>query len=163
IDVDDIWAAKANFQQPPRDQIIFIGRLIPAKKVDLLLDSFIDIADQIESNIGLTIIGNGPEYERLKKKASSSQVPNRITFTGELAQQEDIAPYMLRGLISVSPGYVGLAAIHSQAYGVPMLVSRDEPNSPEVDTIELGITGEFFAPTTTGALSTALLDLLKSP
>jgi hypothetical protein len=35
----------------------------------------------------------------------------------------------------MSPGYVGLSITQSLSYGVPMIVARDEPHSPEIEAM----------------------------
>ena len=38
-------------------------------------------------------------------------------------------------LCSISPGYVGLSIIQSFSFGVPMIVSKNENHSPEIDAV----------------------------
>jgi glycogen(starch) synthase len=62
---------------------VFCGRLIHEKGVDLLIDAFFKILKKNKKSY-LTIIGNGPEYNKLKKKASELGINNNVEFTGSL-------------------------------------------------------------------------------
>jgi glycosyltransferase involved in cell wall biosynthesis len=47
--------------------------------------------------------------------------------------------------LTVSPGNVGLTAVHSLSYGTPVITHNDVSNQgPEYEIIENGITGMFF-------------------
>ena len=45
---------------------------------------------------------------------------------------------------SVSSGYVGLSATQSFSFGIPMIVSKDEPHSPEIEACQAGFNCKFF-------------------
>jgi glycosyltransferase involved in cell wall biosynthesis len=47
-------------------------------------------------------------------------------------------------LVSVSPGYVGLSITQSFAFGVPMLISRNENHSPEIEVAKENSNAIFF-------------------
>jgi len=59
-------------------RFIFVGRLIPIKRLDFLINSFNE-AYKINNKIELLIIGNGTEKENLKKLVTSN-----IKFLGEM-------------------------------------------------------------------------------
>ena len=47
-------------------------------------------------------------------------------------------------MVSVSPGYVGLSITQSFAFGVPMLISRNEDHSPEIEAAKESSNAVFF-------------------
>ncbi|MDH8179555.1 glycosyl transferase, partial [Klebsiella pneumoniae] len=49
-----------------------------------------------------------------------------------------------KSFVSISPGYVGLSITQSLSFGVPMLVSKDENHSPELEALQTGLNGGFF-------------------
>jgi len=61
--------------------ILFVGQLISRKRVDLLIKSIAHIS---EDNLRLSIIGDGPERERLKGLAARLGVWSRISWWGAL-------------------------------------------------------------------------------
>ena len=146
-----------------RTRILYIGRLIAEKKVALLLRGFALAAAHLDPNTRLTIIGEGPEGERLKNLAAQLAISGQVEFVGSLYEQAQLASYFNAAWVSVSPGYVGLSAIHSLAYGLPMLVADKEPHSPEITAIEDGVNSVFFASDDPEALSKALVALAGDP
>ena len=66
-----------------KKDFVFCGRLIYEKGVHVLIDAFFKIFKKNKESY-LTIIGNGPEYNKLKKKASELGINNNVEFTGSL-------------------------------------------------------------------------------
>jgi 1,2-diacylglycerol 3-alpha-glucosyltransferase len=56
---------------------------------------------------------------------------------------------------------VGLSAVQAMAYGVPMLVSRNEPHSPEIEACLEGETADFFETNNADALAEKLFEFLR--
>ena len=68
--------------------ILFVGRMIPAKGVDVLLEAYAEILKK-EKKVTLLLCGDGPqraEYEQLAKKLG---VDSKAVFAGAV-QQEDL-------------------------------------------------------------------------
>ena len=63
---------------------VFCGRLIHEKGVDLLIDAFFKVLKKNKKSY-LTIIGDGPEYDKLKKKTFELKINNNVEFTGSLS------------------------------------------------------------------------------
>ena len=127
-----------------RYRILYIGRLIPAKKVDLLVRAFALAKKSLPTRVRLTVVGDGPCRDDLEALAGDLGIAEQVDFLGEIVDETVLAKVFAESWISVSPGYVGLAAIHSLAYGVPMVVASGEPHSPEVSALEEGVTAVFF-------------------
>lgn len=69
----------------------------------------------------------------------------RLWLTGPLYDEARLAPLIYHADICVSPGNVGLAAIHCLTYGLPV-ITHDNParQGPEFEGITPGVTGDFF-------------------
>jgi glycosyltransferase involved in cell wall biosynthesis len=90
-----IWSEVGRPEQP-RDAVtrfIFIGRLVDWKAVDLLLLAFRKAA--ASAAISLTVVGDGPERQRLEQLARSTDTPGaegneagRVSFLGWRTQAE---------------------------------------------------------------------------
>jgi glycosyltransferase involved in cell wall biosynthesis len=87
----------------------------------------------------------------------------RVEFAGQITDDELLAPYFAQSLLMVSPGCIGLVAIHSYAYGVPVLVADTEPHGPEVEVLVPGRNCELFPARNADALSERLIELLAQP
>lgn len=99
-------------------ELIFVGRLIPEKGVDILLDAF-TILCRIRNDLHLTIVGYGPEEEKLQEKAKDSQIEDKVTFTG---RQTDVTPFLKKADIFIHPAVwnegFGLTIVEAMCAGV---------------------------------------------
>ncbi|MFZ2360455.1 MAG: glycosyltransferase family 4 protein [Anaerolineae bacterium] len=146
-----------------RQKILFIGRLIRGKKVDLLVEGFARSLPGLPDTTQLVVVGDGPERDYLHALARERGVAERIHFAGEVTDDVELASLFAQSILCVSPGPIGLAAIHSLAHGVPLLVADAEPHGPEVEVLLPYVTGEFFASNDADALACRLVELLANP
>lgn len=72
----------------PRDKdLVFLGRLVSAKGVDLLLDSLAELKrDGLTP--GLTVIGEGPEEKNLLDQAKQLGIEDQVAFAGAKFDEE---------------------------------------------------------------------------
>ncbi|MFG0330581.1 MAG: glycosyltransferase family 4 protein [Phycisphaerales bacterium] len=102
------------------DQAVFVGRLIPSKRVDLAIEAFRSVGRDFE-DASLVIVGDGPERNRLEAAARDL---SRVEFAGECA---DPSAYLrTAGLFvfpSVSEGCPN-AVLEAAATRLPILATR---------------------------------------
>jgi glycosyltransferase involved in cell wall biosynthesis len=142
-----------------RFRILYIGRLIRGKKVDLLIQGFAAALPRLPDDTKLSIIGNGNEERKLKSLVSELRIESNVEFSGKLTIQDQLAPYFNSSFVSVSPGQIGLSAIHSLAYRVPLLVANKEPHGPEITILEEDKNGCYFATNSVNDLARHLIEL----
>ncbi len=121
------------------NDIIYVGRLTKSKKVFLLVQVFTEIINELPLKTNLIIVGEGEEKLKITNFISARGLEGRIKILGHLGDYDKLKKLYSKCLFSVSPGYVGLSITQSFGFGVPMLISRDENHSPE---IEASIEGE---------------------
>ena len=122
--------------------ILFFGRLTHNKKVNLLLEAVKIIQETLAVN--LLILGDGEARESLEKEASELNLKSTI-FYGASYDENKIANIFLGSKLCVSPGNVGLTAIHSISYGTPIISHNNLYNQmPEAEVIKEGINGYLF-------------------
>ena len=93
----------------------------------------------------LVIVGDGPEMQRLKEKACNTPFPSGVWFYGECYDEDRLAELFYNSVLCVSPGNVGLTAIHAMTYGVPVVTHDDfYTQMPEYEAIEEGRTGLLY-------------------
>jgi glycosyltransferase involved in cell wall biosynthesis len=126
----------------PRTEIVFAGRLVRDKGIDVLFDAlrplFIEYAD-----LHLTLIGPGEERAALVARAAASGFQDRLTFTGVMAAdrvQARIAKADLLVLPSRGDGW-GMVINEALAVGVPVIASDVCGAS---DLIRHGVNGYVF-------------------
>jgi glycosyltransferase involved in cell wall biosynthesis len=159
IDTEDIDPLVEARPCHERHRILYIGRLIPQKKIALLIHGFAHALSSLPPETKLTLVGDGTEREALERLVHELNIGERVEFVGAVYQQTQLAPLFNSAWVSVSPGYIGLSAIHSLAYGVPLLVAKGEPHSPEQAALEEGTNSVFFPSDDVTALGKQLVSL----
>lgn len=125
----------------PRN-ILYVGRLVKEKKVDLLLQAFA-LSGLAADGGNLIFVGTGAEKERLTASAHSLGIHESVQFLGHEDRVEALREIYAGAACSVSPGYVGLSLTQSLGFGTPMVVSRDENHSPEIELARFGAVTYF--------------------
>lgn len=124
--------------------IVFIGRLTEVKRLDLLLDA-IDILKQRGVAYNLTLIGDGNVYKSLKLKSVNLGLEDVVWFYGASYDESKNAELLYNSDLCVSPGNIGLTAMHAMMFGCPCMTHDDfSSQMPEYESILPGITGCFF-------------------
>ncbi|MAD97802.1 MAG: hypothetical protein CMB99_10795 [Flavobacteriaceae bacterium] len=115
--------------------ILFVGRLTKEKKPYFLLQSFAEHINQFPKETKLLFVGEGEEKKEMEKFIIQNKVEERVKLHGHISDYQELKALYSSSLFSVSPGYVGLSLTQSLGFGVPMLVSRNENHSPEVEAL----------------------------
>lgn len=141
--------------------LFFIGRLTKIKKLNLIIES-LKILKQDDIHYNLVIIGKGEDEEELKNLVHKYGLEQYVWFVGQLYNEEEIAKFIANADLCISPGNVGLTAMHSLVYGTPV-ITNDNFNTqmPEFESIKKGITGDFFKEDNVNDLSKRLLSWLQ--
>ena len=139
--------------------IAYVGRLVPEKGVDVLLDALADLPGVWR----LRIVGHGPEEEELKAQTRLLGLSHRVTFEGWLPSVRMPAFYrQLDALVLPSrsrPNWVeqfGRVLIEAMACAVPVIGS-DCGEIPHV----IGDAGLVFPEDDPAALREALIRLTR--
>ncbi|MDL5158977.1 glycosyltransferase family 4 protein [Actinomycetospora termitidis] len=144
-----------------RDSIVYVGRLAPAKKVELALHAFSQVL-AAHPGLRFVIVGDGSERSRLEAAVRKLGLSGSVEFVGWIADVGELSAIYDRAIVSVCPGYAGLSLTQSLGFGVPHIVSRDEPHSPE---IELESTGGviYFETDDVAALARTIEEVVLTP
>jgi glycosyltransferase involved in cell wall biosynthesis len=103
---------KFSVREQKDDFYVTVGRMVPYKRMDLLLEAFAMMPDR-----KLIIIGDGPELPKLRRRASSN-----VHLTGHVSDAE-MTDYMARAKAFVYAGEedFGISMVEAQACGTPVL------------------------------------------
>lgn len=98
--------------RPREDFFLTVSRLVPYKRVDLIVEAFAAMPDQ-----RLVVIGDGPEMERVRAKAG----PN-VQILGRLPDA-DVTDYMerCRAFVFAAIEDFGISPLEAQACGRPVI------------------------------------------
>jgi len=109
-----------------------MSRLVPYKRIDLIVDAFTEMPDK-----ELVVIGDGPEYDAIKKAAG----PN-VTMLGY--QPDDAVTYYMeraRAFVFAAEEDFGIVPVEAQACGTPVIAYG---RGGVQETVVPGATGVFF-------------------
>lgn len=123
------------------NNIIYVGRLTSAKKPFFLVKAFHKLLDL---DMNLIIVGDGPERKKIDEYVEVHNLDSRVQLMGHINDFNQLRNLYKQALISVSPGYVGLSITQSFAFGIPMLISRNENHSPEIEAAKEDENAIFF-------------------
>lgn len=116
-----------------------ISRMVPYKRMDLIVESFKHLPDK-----QLVVIGDGPDFQKVKCKAGKN-----VTLLGR-QEQSIVIDYMQRAkaLIFAAEEDFGLIPVEAQACGTPVIAFA---KGGALETIQSN-TGVFFDEQTIGSL-----------
>ncbi|MCI4349088.1 MAG: glycosyltransferase family 4 protein [Thermoplasmata archaeon] len=140
-----------------RRVLVFTGRLVPHKGVDLLLRAL----PGLPRDVVLVVVGRGPQLESLVALARRLDLEGRVRFCPEVSDEE--LPEFLRAAdLFVFPSLnrlegFGLAVAEAMASGLPVLTA-DMPGVREV--IDPGVEGLLIEPHLASDLTAKILSLL---
>jgi glycosyltransferase involved in cell wall biosynthesis len=142
--------------------LIFLGRLTKEKKVDYLVKA-LEILKTKGRRYNCLIIGTGSEMQKIKELRDSFNLHDSICLYGENYDELVNARFIMMADCCISPGNVGLTAIHCLSLGTPVITHGNPENQgPEVEVIIPGKTGQFFKEDDINDLSAKIEEFVSS-
>ncbi len=143
---------------PYKSDIIFAGRLIKEKNVDVLLDALEHVRNTLPET-KCSIIGDGPEKKRLIGLAAERKLLDNVGFSGFMGHEEVIARIKSSKVLvlpSTREGF-GMVVIEAFACGVPVVTVSSARNAAcGLVREETGMVVEFDAKELGSAICTLL-------
>lgn len=138
------------------NNLIFIGRLTKVKRIDILIDA-VDLLKKQGHEYNLTLVGDGTEMETLQNKVHAQGLQENVWFYGACYDEKENATLIYNADLCVSPGNVGLTAMHVMMFGCPVITHDNFPyQMPEFEAIQRNITGDFFKQGDTVSLASTI-------
>lgn len=142
--------------------IIFVGRLTKVKQFNLLLDAVAEIKRRGEL-INVTFIGDGEERANMEDRVKKLNITEQVWFYGACYDERTNAEMIYNADLCVSPGNIGLTAMHVMMFGCPAITNDDfDHQMPEFEAINSGRTGSFFKAGDSSSLADAISMWFKS-
>ena len=141
---------------------LYAGRLQSAKNLFVLLDQFAKASERASAKLTLTLIGDGPQAEALKRHARAIRIDDRVRWTGWLDKEGTRDAYREADIFinpSLGEGMPN-AVLEAMACGLPVIASRVVGND---EVVRHGETGLLFALAEPDALASAIAELADAP
>jgi glycosyltransferase involved in cell wall biosynthesis len=140
-----------------RHKVVTVSRLVPWKRVGHIITAI----TQLEQ-VGLIIVGDGPERQRLEDQVRASGVAERVYFAGSRSKTETLSFMAACDLFVLNSTYEGFPHVVLEAMnlGLPV-VATAVGGTPEV--VQDGSNGRLIPPTDAAALVAALSSFFSFP
>lgn len=133
-----------NYFKNDKPVLLYIGRIQKVKKIEMVILA-LETLLFTKNEFNFIIVGNGKEKENLEKLVKEKNLNDNVWFYGDCYDEEIIGNLIFNSVVCVSPGNIGLTAMHSMVYGTPAITHNNFNNQgPEFEAIEESVTGGFF-------------------
>lgn len=146
------------YHLPPRPRILFVGRLMKDKKIDLLIQAMAHVCNGQEAH--LLIVGRGDEREKLASQARALGLEHHVHLLGYVPESDLPALYRSVDLFAIASvcEVQSIPALQAIATGLP-IVAVDAAALPELVHPEHN--GLLVPPDDVAALGNALRMLVR--
>ena len=154
--------AAPNAQHTHEPRVLFVGRLVERKGVDVLLRAVSSLADL--PMLQVVIVGDGPERPRLTAIARELGLQDRVEFVGRASDERLRAEYasasmfVLPAIVDARGDTEGLGVVLLEAMNSRIPVIASDAGGI-VDIVEHDTTGLLVPPGDAGALAAAIRTL----
>ncbi|MDB5294173.1 MAG: glycosyl transferase, group 1 [Phycisphaerales bacterium] len=162
LPADRVAAVAGRFGlRPGRRRIVFSGRLVPAKRPDLLLAAFAAIADR-RPDWDVVLVGDGPLRAELEAGVGPG-LRHRITFAGFVANQADVsAVYRASDVLALPSDHEPWALVVNEAVAAGLAVVSSTVVGAAAELVVDRVNGRLFPPGDLPALTECLLDVTQT-
>jgi len=141
------WETIAEMAPRSIADVVFVGRLIPSKNLELLLDS-LHLLAELGQPVSLCVVGDGPSRESLERRATKLGLDDQVRFVGAIPDWRSVVAIVKGAKVLASPSLregFGLVALEAAACGTPV-VTVDHPRNAVRQLVDHGRTGLVVAP-----------------
>jgi glycosyltransferase involved in cell wall biosynthesis len=159
VPLDEIAAATPSVD--PYD-LVFVGRLIDDKRVDLLIEAMALLEGRVP-DLRCLVIGDGPERTKLEALTERLGLADRIRFSGRL-DDASMYGFMKAARVFVQPSTregFGITVVEAQACGAVPVVVRSTMSAAS-DLVHDGVDGVLCDPTSS-SMAAAIAGLIDHP
>jgi len=114
-----------------KSDIIFAGRLIKEKNVDVLIKA-VYLLKRDFPDVKCLIIGDGPEKSKLEKMTVSLGLDKNVKFVGFLKSYDEVISHFKSSKVFVLPSIregFGIVALEANACGLPVITLNHKMNA----------------------------------
>lgn len=157
ISADDVHAAVQRYGLTPhRRRVVYCGRLVEAKRVDLLMHAFSSIA-QARPDWDMLVIGDGPLRRELQAILPES-LRSRVTWTGFLDDQHTISSlYRACDVLVLPSSFEPWAVVVNEAAAAGLALVCSDVVGAGAELVRDNINGRAFKSGNQDSITAALL------
>ena len=105
-------------------KLLYVGRLVPYKGADMLLDAIGRLDKSVKAKIHLTIVGNGSEQTSLENQVEQLELNEHVHFTGYVEQYQTLEYYRQSDIFCFPSvrEFGGAVVLEAMANALPCIV-----------------------------------------
>jgi glycosyltransferase involved in cell wall biosynthesis len=114
-------------QNTSKVNLLFVGRLVPYKGADMVIEAISQLEPAIQDKIHVTIVGDGSEKSHLEQMVQALNLGNIVSLVGWVSQQET-REYYRKADIFCFPSireFGGAVVLEAMACGLPCIVANN--------------------------------------
>jgi glycosyltransferase involved in cell wall biosynthesis len=160
VDVEAVRTAPA---APTPATLVTVGRLMPHKRIDLLLEA-VALLRRGGEDVTCRVIGDGPGRDDLRARAIALGLDDAVEFRHDVDDQAELWGLVKACRVFAFPSEregFGIAALEALACGLPV-VTTSAPDNLSADLVERSGRGVVCEPTP-AAFAAALRAVLAAP
>ncbi len=146
---------RRKWDMPEGPVVLFVGRLLQVKGVDVLLRAFATIVNE-HADAHLLIVGDGPERQALEKQAGELEIGERVHFMGFHQRDTLVELYACADVFCLPSRHEPWGAVVNEAAacGLPLIVS--DRVGAGADLVEPNVNGAIVPVEDAPALADAI-------
>jgi len=146
--------------------LIFIGRMIPAKRPELLIEMYELLKSEYNITIGVQFIGDGPMLEIIKGLVQEKSIEEDFYFHGASYDAIKNGELLFVSDLMVMPSFVGLSVNHALCFDCPVMTFEKmngyPTHGPEVEYVVHNKTGFLLKDHSASAMAAAAYKLFSN-
>lgn len=151
---------RSYFAAPHEKIILYVGRMVHEKGVQVLLDAAPKVLGGYH-DVRFLMVGTGGYLDDLRRQADYLGISDRVNFLGYVSDQDLRRLYKMSDVVCIPSLYepFGIVALEGMAAGVPVVTSD---TGGLTDFVEHMVTGITTYTGDSGSLAGGLLEVLKN-
>ncbi len=141
-------------------RVLFVGRLVPEKRADLLIRAFRLARGQFH-DAELVIVGDGPERDSLRDLVRRCSLEHAVRFAGPIYDPVQLGKEFMASYLFVLPGLGGLSINEAMYYGLAIVCAKAD--GTERFLVREGVNGAFFKDGDEADLARVMIEALSDP
>jgi glycosyltransferase involved in cell wall biosynthesis len=133
------FASEPRTMQADPLRLLFVGRLVPYKAADIVIEAISQLSPTDRARVHLTIVGDGPQRQGLEKQAVERSLSAQVAFAGWVPQAQTRNYYQDADVFCFPSirEFGGAVVLEAMACGLPCIVA-DYGGIGEYVTTETG-------------------------
>jgi glycosyltransferase involved in cell wall biosynthesis len=161
ISIEMLKDFKKNMSINDSRVLLFVGRLEGKEKLNILLDSLVDVCSKDEKVL-LIVIGNGSFLPKYREYSVKKGIAGHIRWLGAIYKEEELAYWFLSADCFVYPGAIGLSLLHAFSYGLPVITHNNFKNQmPEIVALNDRYNGLLYLENNYKHLSKMIINMIS--